>query len=153
MSEAKKVTIDVAQGLYVIPCGDGYSCLGFEVCEKRRRRLAEELRGRGVKPPSGDEIGSMGNYDAHKETSDLAYSYHKETGYRFTCELHPKLVGREHISVQITRPDGSKSRFRVGKSTGWVPCHLACSNVRSIGGDPIEADEEFSVSIVKRKMS
>ena len=36
------VTINREQRLYVIKIGAGYTCLGFDVAEKRRRAYCEE---------------------------------------------------------------------------------------------------------------
>jgi len=35
---ARAVTVNAEQELYVIPCGDGYSCLGFDVLLAPQRR-------------------------------------------------------------------------------------------------------------------
>lgn len=37
-------SINKEQGLYVLRCGTGYTCLGFQVCEDRNRKLSAELK-------------------------------------------------------------------------------------------------------------
>lgn len=145
----KEVTLNEKDRLYVIHEGGGYSCLGFDVCEKRRERLATELASRGITPPVPEEVGTLDNYRSYRECCELARAYNHETGHRFTCELHPKLLGFEHERVEVTRSDGSKVRFQVGKSTGWVPSHLAMHNRRSSGGMAISHDDDIvSVRVV-----
>lgn len=49
----------------------------------------------------------------------------------------------------MTRTDSSKVRFWVGKSTGWIPFHLAMHNRRSGGGTAISHDDDIvSVRVV-----
>jgi len=55
--------------------------------------------------------------------------------------LSPQLIGLEGCRVVVTRKDGRNARFRVGRSTGWRPCHLELHNARSLGGDP--ADKHY----------
>ena len=50
--------------------------------------------------------------------------------------LTKDLIGHEGWRVEVTRADGTKQRFIVGRSTGWRPCHLAIHNRRSHGGGP-----------------
>ena len=48
--EPLPVTVNAEQELYVIPAGDGYSCLGFDVCLERHKAVAGWLRGKGLAP-------------------------------------------------------------------------------------------------------
>ena len=43
-----QVTINAEQELYVIPCGKGYTCLGFDVLLERYNAIAEWLRREGL---------------------------------------------------------------------------------------------------------
>ena len=140
----REVTINEEQRLYVIPTGYGYTCLGFDVCERRRKALAIELLDLGRNPPACGGVGTMGNYDAYAETRALALNVHKEMGYRFTCELHPKLIGLEGKRVEVTYADGRTARFKVGRSTGWIPIHLRIHNARSLGGMAVDVSEVFN---------
>ena len=91
------VRIDKAAKLYVISAGNGYSCIGFDVCD---------------------------------------------------VELTPALIGLEGKRVEVTAPDGSRQRFRVGRSTGTIPCHIALHNAVSSGGPAIMWEDGSTVRVV-----
>lgn len=124
------VRVNVEQGLYVIDCGAGYSCLGFQVCLDRIARLAKEL-GEEVSPgPPGD----IGNYTLLEDLQEKAYKIHRNTGRRFECELTPQLKGLEHRLVEVEDEFGEVRKFRVGRSTGWIPVHLEIGKLSDSGG-------------------
>jgi hypothetical protein len=50
--------------------------------------------------------------------------------------LTPQLAGLEGCRIEVLDNDGNVRRFKVGKSTGWRPCHLEVANARSLGGSP-----------------
>ena len=58
----KAVTINAAQRLFVIPCGDGFSCLGFDNCYRDALAMAQMMN---VEPPDALSIGTMACYDAY----------------------------------------------------------------------------------------
>ena len=145
----QSVKLNKKQGLYVILQDNGYSCLGFDVCERRRAALAKELASLGFLPPPGAKVGTVGNFCAYARTQNMARLHYDLTGYRFKCGLHPALGGMEGKRVEVVNEAGEKRRFRVGKSTGWIPCHLELKNARSSGGDAISPDAVFvSVTVV-----
>lgn len=125
----KTVTVNSEQQLFVIPSGNGYTCLGFQVCEDRINKLAKEL---GTFPV-GHIIGTMDQYETYTDLVDIARRKHVDTGWRSSTELNPKLIGLEHKRIECEL-DGEKVRFYVGKSTGWIPCHLLIKTSRSHGG-------------------
>jgi len=43
---------------------------------------------------------------------------------------------------------GERRRFRVGKSTGWMPCHLEIARCNSTGGPAVTGAPFQSVRIV-----
>lgn len=137
----KEVTINKEQGLFVIPCGEGFTCLGFDVCQNRIVGIENELSkltGQIFNElPPKDTIESYNRYD---EAIKLARAYHLKTGYRFTCELHPLLIGKEGKRVEVTDKAGNKRRFIVGKSTGFIPCHLEIKTIHSNGGESVLND-------------
>lgn len=56
--------------------------------------------------------------------------------------LSPQLVGLEGWRVEVvSRWDGSKRRFIVGRSTGWRPCHIELQRRDSSGG--VAADSKY----------
>ena len=51
-----------------------------------------------------------------------------------TAGLIPELIGLEGWRVVATYPDGETSRFYVGRSSGWRPCHIELKRRDSNGG-------------------
>jgi hypothetical protein len=131
MNATQEVTINAEQGLYVIPEGHGYSCLGFDVLAERYTRLAVEL-GRPAFP--AEERGTLAGYARYRALLAEAGA----AGRRFTCELSPQLIGLEGRRVEVETTYGERRRFWVGKSTGWLPIHLEVHNRRSTGGGAAE---------------
>lgn len=125
----KTVTINSEQQLFVIPSGDGFTCLGFMVCENKIQKLCKELD----KSPVAYTIGTMDQYETYTELVDSVRRLHVDTGFRSSSELNPKLIGLEHRRIEC-KLDGKKIKFYVGKSTGWIPCHLQIKTSRSHGG-------------------
>ncbi len=56
--------------------------------------------------------------------------------------LTPQLVGLEGWRVEVETSYGETRRFIVGRSTGWVPCHIEIPRRDSSGG--IGADKEYA---------
>ena len=138
----KTISINKEQGLFVIPCGEGYTCLGFDVCEKWTKALHEEL----LKVYSNYKLtvlcrqaprkGTYAAYFRYQEMLQLAGSINKQTGYRFTYELEPRLNGLLHKRVEVTDKEGNKRRFYVGKSMGFIPVYLEIAKKNSDDGGP-----------------
>ena len=149
----REVTVNEEQRLYVIPTGYGYTCLGFDVCERRRHALAEELIGYGLKPPVGEGVGTIGNYRAYDETRAMAAKLFRDTGKRCVCELHPMLKGSVGVRVKATYADGHVERFIVGRSTGWTPVYIKLNNINSTRGCAIDVSEPIvKVERIKRRI-
>ena len=53
---------------------------------------------------------------------------------RSSANLTKQLVGLEGCRVEVVANDGETRRFKVGRSTGWVPCHIELHSSRSHGG-------------------
>ena len=123
-------SINAEQRLYVLNCGKGYSCLGFDVAERWRAGYLKWLN----MPCEPVEIGTEDAYNAYCAASVLVAEYSRRTGEKCPTQLTPQLVGLEGKRVEVTTPSGEKSRFWVGKSTGWVPIHLEIKTRRSYGG-------------------
>lgn len=149
----KPVTLNEEQRLYVIPCGDGYTCLGFDVCEKRAVALARELAALGEPIPQPEPVGTLGRYQQYRDFCDRALAHNRATGWRSKSELTPELVGYEGKQVEVRHRWGKDKpievvRFIVGKSTGWIPCHLELETKRSTGGGAVCLGEILSVRAV-----
>lgn len=131
--EKKSVSLNVEQRLYVIPCGDGYTCYGWGVLHAKHGRLAEEMQKRGLPFVGPGNAGTLEAYAAWETDCATAQA----TGCRFTCELSPQLVGLEGKRVEVVEEIGHPPRcFTVGKSTGWMPCHLEIVKRGDHGGLP-----------------
>lgn len=145
----KNVTLNNDQRLFIIPCNGGYSCLGFDVCRSRCERLAAELAQRGhnvgVIPPDG----TLAQHQHLCDLGDIADDDFRRTGVRCECGLNPRLRGSEGRRVEVTEHNGTVRRFQVGRSTGWIPCHLELYNRRSRGGVAISPDDFKNVRIIR----
>jgi hypothetical protein len=145
-----RVTLNHEQQLFVVRESYGYSCLGFDVCERRTIGLAAELNATGaalIDMNDRPEKGTLAAYEFHQKIQKVAREHHEDTGYRFTCELSPQLVGLEGKRVEVITSADETRRFTVDKSTGWIPIHLEVSNSRSHGG--MGADQSYkSVRVI-----
>jgi hypothetical protein len=144
------VTINEEQGLYVIPCGKGFSCLGFDVCLERATKLSGWLLSKGVQhvEPDHTKRGTMAAYDHYQTLLSIASEKCLKDGIRCDAELTPQLIGLERKRVEVVDCYGEKRRFQVGKSTGWMPCHLEIHNRRSSGGPAAMGTPYKSVRVV-----
>lgn len=138
------VTVNPDMGLFVIaaPSG-GYSCLGFAVAERRIAAIAAWL-GTPVAPHIA---GTPGAYAELQRLQHLAWERHAATGDRCPAELTPQLVGLEGRRVEVTAHDGERRTFRVGRSTGWLPCHLEISG-RASGGPAVMGAPFLAVRVL-----
>ena len=70
----------------------------------------------------------------------------QRTALRSDANLTKQLVGLEGWRVEVVTTYGEKRRFIVGRSTGWIPCHIEIKTRVSHGGGG--ADREY-VSVTK----
>ncbi len=131
-----KVTINKEQKLYVIPCGQGYSCLGFDVAFNKLQSIHNELSKMVKKqlPELPKRKGTMKVYNQLKKLESIAFDLYKKHGVKLEHGLTEQLIGLEGKRVEVLDGYGEVREFKVGKSTGWIPCHLELSNSRSSGG-------------------
>jgi hypothetical protein len=126
-----KVQICKDAGSYTIQEGKGYSCLGFDVCLERLEAYLKEL---GEPAPDFFSLrGTMAGYDAYRSAADRLRVRFEKTGKRAECGLVPQLIGLEGKRVEVVNCWGEKERFEVGRSTGWIPCHIAKARRNSSG--------------------
>ncbi len=128
-----KITVNKEQKLYVIPCGKGYTCLGFEVCKNRVQKLADEM-GIALLP---HRTGSIAAYNQYTLIMEKVKEMNVKTGFRSKSELIPEFIGNEGRRVEIIDKYDEKRRFYIGKSTGWIPCHLEVLRSNSTGGGSV----------------
>ena len=61
-------------------------------------------------------------------------SYGERKAIRSDAGLSPQLIGLEGYRVEVVTTYGETRRFIVGRSTGWIPCHLEIARRSSYGG-------------------
>ena len=139
-----QVSFDPQSKLFTIPCGKGYSCLGLEVLHRRASRLAAELG-----EPWAADAAPLAAYAAYERLVSAACQRNAATGWRSASELTPELLGLEGHRVEVRHcwPSGAVEvcRFQVGKSLGFIPCHLALARRDSSGGPAVCLGEILSV--------
>lgn len=147
-------SINEEQRLYVLKCGDGYTHLGFDVCESRSLRYLAwlESMGRGFTSDIGATIRKKGTkeaYEAYEMICRVAREWSGKTGMRCPAELTEQLIGLEHKRVEVVDKYGETRRFIVGKSTGWAPVHLEIETSKSSGGSAVMGAPFQSVRVIK----
>lgn len=123
-------SISEDQRLYVIRAGEGFSCYGFDVLHRKATAVAKWSK---VVPPLM-QPGTREHFEWCAAIMDHGAKYAEKTRTRCDADLTPELIGLEGQRVEVKTPDGETSRFYVGKSTGWMPSHLAIKTQRSSGG-------------------
>jgi hypothetical protein len=144
------ITINTEQSLYVIPAGHGYSCYGFDVLERKTTRLASWITARdpSFDIPMPAPRGTLERYAQWEMFCQKARAMCDANKIRCDIELTKQLIGLEGKRVEVTLPDGSRERYNVGKSTGWVPCHLAIKTRRSLGGAAVYFPDGATVRVI-----
>lgn len=143
----EKVTVNREQKLYVIPHVDGYTCQGFDNADRQARLVAAWLGKPDLIPTA--RKGTIKHYYQCHDTLMAGFAYHDDTGERCEAELTPELTGLEGKRVEVIDCDGNRRRFQVGKSTGWLPCHLEINNARSTGGPAVYGAPFKSVRVIR----
>ena len=135
--------------LFIIDCGIGFTCLGFDVCERWTTGIEEFLEQNGQPIPDGKpRKGTQAAYERYRQACDAAGRVCRERNIRCNIELTPELLGLEGRRVEVIDRHGEKRRFIVGKSTGWMPCHLEIKTRRSLGGGAVTGAPFQSVRVV-----
>lgn len=136
-------------GMYILRAGDGVSCLGVKVCERKRIDVAAWLEAHGQEAPAMKSApGTPAAFIAYQETMTAGAKYYAKSDNRCPAELTPQLVGLEGRRVKVTRDDGESHTFIVGKSTGWLPCHLEIESEHARGGPAAYIGEGWKVEPV-----
>jgi hypothetical protein len=141
------------QELYIIPCGKGYTCLGFDVLLERSRNIAAWLRDQGERAsaPPESKRGTMYAYHRYCLLLSKAQRYCAEQNTRCPVELTPQLIAYEGKQVEVVDCHGETRRFWVGKSTGWMPCHLEVKRSRNTDGCAVMGAPFKSVRVVRHR--
>lgn len=136
------------QQLYIIPSGkNGFTCLGFDACLNRTKKLAEEI---GI-PVKKVRKGSISAYNEYLRIIDAARERNEKTGWRSKSELIPEFIGKEGQRVEVVTSWGETTRFYIGKSTGFIPCHLEIKKSNSLGGASVCGYPFQSIKFLDKK--
>jgi len=141
------VKVNEAQRLYVIRAGkNSLSCYGFDVAERKGSAVAAWL---GEDWPALP-IGTAEHFTAFDAVMARGAEHNARAGQRCNAELVPELIGLEGSRVEVIFPGGEKTRFQVGKSTGWIPCHLGIARRDSSGGSPVYFPAGSTVRVIRK---
>lgn len=131
-----EVTINQEQRLFVIPSGDGYSCLGFDLAFKKLKQLIEylDIRGEYGSPMEAkeSEIGTMAQYAMYQQAVSHALKANiKETWFDSDTPFEVRrILERYRKSGELIRVfygdpqtgrdwlEENESMGRVGRSSG-----------------------------------
>lgn len=70
-----------------------------------------------------------------------AMSSAEKSKIRSDAGLTKQLIGLEGWRVEVKTTFGETRRFIVGRSSGWIPCHIEIKRSNSFGG--MSADREY----------
>lgn len=158
----KLSNINKAQRLYVLNSNGGFTCYGFDVLNTMAANLLEWLKAQGraaelllgakgidVKAlaiPS--RVGTKKHFIACDRVIDSARRYAVMSNERCDAGLTQQLIGLEGKHVEVVDVYGEKRRFYVGRSSGWMPCHLEVKTRRSNGGESVTGAPFKSINVI-----
>jgi hypothetical protein len=148
------IKLNVEQALYVIPCGTGYSCLGFDVCLSRNAAYvdwANRVGMQGLVSIRPEQRGTLEAYAIYRANIDRISANHAVTGLRCDAELTPQLIGLEGKRVEVVTSWGETMSFYVGRSMGFIPVHLEIERRDSTGGGAVCGAPFKSVRVVGQR--
>ena len=133
-----QVTLNPEQRLYVIPCGDGYTCLGFDNARDHANQIADRLGQRGL--AFGDEDhGSLAGYAKYRAAIDawgrssLTRQTYFDPGTDTKAARVLESCRRDSRKVRLMSGDTATGRCwleehdvvgRIGRSTGTLKVPL-----------------------------
>lgn len=126
-------SINKEQRRYVLKCGNGFTCYGFDVLDTKIKNLCKELN----VPNPIKRKGTKKAYLFYSKLIEIVRYNFKTNGIKSNSELIPEFIGKEGKRVEIIDKHGDKRRFIIGKSTGWIPCHLEIKKSNSYGGGTV----------------
>lgn len=143
-------SINKEQRLYVIKCGSGFTCNGFDFLNERAAALREWYFDQASQPipqiPA--RVGTKKHFEICMKIVSQVGRYCEHKRIKCPVELSPQLKGLEGRRVEVVTMYGEKRRFIVGRSTGWLSIHLEIPRANSHGG--MQAEKQYkSVTIVK----
>ncbi len=143
-------SINTQQRLYVMRCGGGVSCYGFDVLHDKARAVAQWIPHHAPEalPLPMREKGTRAHYEECQAILSAGAKFAARVKAQCSYELEPALIGLEGKRVECEY-FGELIRFKVGKSTGWMPCHLQLHNARSTGGTAILKGHVQHVRVIR----
>lgn len=140
------IKCDPKQELYVMKAGENYiSCLGFQYAFNMADAICKHY---GTLQPRPAAIGTPTGYAQYVWAVEYARVEHERTGLICPVALSKQLIGLEGKRVEVITMYDEKRRFKVGRSTGFIPCHLELANTRSKGGGSAEREYK-SVKVIR----
>lgn len=151
-------SINTEQRVYVMPCGDGFSCYGFDVLDRKARAvllwIVEHYNGRALTLQEREKLaagfpapGTAEHFAACADAMAKGAAHAAKTGTRCPAELVPAFIGHEGERVECDYY-GERVRFYIGKSTGWMPAHLRIRTRRSSGGEALSASAISNIRFI-----
>lgn len=67
----------------------------------------------------------------------LAFERYVQTGRSFDVDLVPELIGLEGHRIELIDRKGLIHQFVVGRSRGWLPCHVKLAASEDTIGDVV----------------
>jgi hypothetical protein len=147
-----QVTVNNVQRLFVIPCGGGYSCFGFDNCYEESVQLFNQIPN-GPKElwPNPEEKGTLKQYDNYRQLIRLAEPhiknktwFHLNTPERVRDILENARITGKRLRLFYGDTDTGRNWMdeydmvgSIGRSTGTMKIPLLISNSRSSGGGAI----------------
>ncbi|AFB84079.1 hypothetical protein F418_p62 [Hafnia phage Enc34] len=124
------------------------SCIGFTYADSRARAVLEWLKSQGrsaemLLGANGVDLQSLSvparmgtkkHYAACDAIMRAGLMFASHSGEVCNADLTPQLIGLEGKRVRVIDSYGADRRFTVGKSCGWLPCHLEMGLRTSKGG-------------------
>ena len=144
----KLKSINKEQGVYVFYEGNGYSCMGFDYLKEKANKLADEMDRPELKIK---RTGTKVALTKYNKLIEIARKKNIETGWRSNSCLIPQLIGMEGKRIEVIDCYDEKRRFYVGKSTGWIPCHLEIARIDSSGGCAVTGAPFKSIKLIEGK--
>ena len=143
----KEITKNLKSRLFVIPAGQGFTCLGFETCFQRANQLASKL---GEPLLDEKDIGKIEQFMAYQELID------KARGADLGTWFEPGTPDGVQSALERARESGARIRVfygdsqtgqdwleehdvmgTVGRTTGPLKTPILLANARSSGGGAI----------------
>lgn len=154
----KDLIISKDKGLYFY-CG---SCLGFKNADQKARAVLAWLNSKGrmadmilaaqgvnlmaLEVPA--RMGTKKHYAAYRAIMAAGQMFATHSGEVCNADLTPQLIGLEGKAVRVLDSYGADRVFNVGKSCGWMPCHLELGKRTSKGGTAVCGAPFKSVEVV-----